>query len=388
MIAVKQSLRSSFIWRGCPGLLGGVLLGALESILRLALVLFLSEREKMLKKTLWPALFFFVLGSSARVSRAQVPGPLKLVQTISLPGLEDGDFDHFQVDTVGPRLFVGAEENSLVPVIDLRTNKVIGKFVGAKAPHSMGYNSETKKLYVVDDGGPSQVEIFDSASYKLLGTIPMDAHADVSIYDPESKLFYVGNGGREAKEDYTLISVVDTKTDKKVGDIKIDADRIESIRLEEKGPRIFVNVYYKGMVAVVDRTKQSIIATWDFSREGKNFGSMAFDEADHRLFVHARDPGKVLVIDSESGKLITSLLCQGDYDDAIWDSATKRLYLVGAPFLKVWQKHGAGDRYDIIGQVPSGFHSLTGILVGNRLFVAVNHHGTTDAVVQAYEVVP
>lgn len=342
----------------------------------------------MVRKTVWAVAVFAALMLLAANAPAQVPGPLKLAQTITLPGLHDGDFDHFQLDPAGQRLFLAAEENSVVEVIDVRLNKVIGKIAGAKAPHSMGYNSELKKIYVVDDGGPNQVEVFDGASFKLLTTIPMEAHADVSIYDPASKLFYVGNGGREAKEDYTLISVVDTKTDKKVGDIKIDADRIESIRIEEKGPRMFVNVYYKGMVAVVDRTKQSVLTTWDLSREGKNFGSMAFDEPDHRLFVHARDPGKVLVIDTESGKLITSLLCQGDYDDAIWDSATRRLYLVGAPFLKVWQRHGEGDRYDVIGQVPTGFHSLTGILAGNRLFIAVNHHGTTDAVVQAYDIVP
>jgi hypothetical protein len=242
----------------------------------------------------------------------------------------------------------------------------------------------------VDDGGPNQVEIFDGTSFKLLGTIPMDAHADVSVYDPDSKLFYVGNGGRQAKEDFTLISIVDTTSDKKVGDIKIDGDRIESIRLEERGPRMFVNVYYKGEVAVVDRKKQALVTTWSYTQEGKNFGSMAVDEPDHRLFVHARDPGKVLVIDSDSGKLITSLPCQGDYDDAIFDSGTRRLYLIGTPFLKVWQKSAGGDRYDILGQIPTAFHSITGFLVPwlNRLYIAVNHHGSTDAVVQAYDVVP
>jgi YVTN family beta-propeller protein len=323
-------------------------------------------------------------------AHAQVPGPLKLAEPIPLPGLKDGDFDHFALDAAGQRLFLAAEENSTIVVIDLRTNKVIARIAGAKAPHSMGYNSELKKLYVVDDGGPNQVEIFDGTSFKLLSAIPMDAHADVSIYDPESKLFYVGNGGRQAKEDSISISVVDTKADKKVGDIKIDGDRIESIRLEEKGPRMFVNVYYRGIVAVVDRKRQTVPATWSFAQEGKNFGSMALDEADHRLFVHARDPGKVLVIDSETGKLITSLPCQGDYDDAIWDSGTRRLYLIGTPFLKVWQKSSEGDRYDILGQVPTAFHSITGFLVPslNRLYIAVNHHGNTDAVVQAYDVVP
>jgi YVTN family beta-propeller protein len=328
------------------------------------------------------------LGSTR--AHAQVPGPLRLAQTIPLTGLHDGDFDHFALDAAGQRLFLSAEENSTIIVIDLRTNKVIAKISGAKAPHSLGYNGESKKLYVVDDGGPNQVEIFDGTSFKLVGTIPMDAHADVSIYDPASKLFYVGNGGRQAKEEYTSISVVDTTSDKKVGDIKIDGDRIESIRLEEKSPRMFVNVYYKGIVAVVDRSKQTVEASWSFAQEGKNFGSMALDEADHRLFVHARDPGKVLVIDSGSGKLITTLLCQGDYDDAIWDSATRRLYLIGTPFLKVWQKSAEGDRYDVLGQVPTAFHSITGFLVPslNRLYIAVNHHGSTDAVVQAYDVVP
>ena len=288
------------------------------------------------------------------------------------------------------RLFLAAEDNSAIEVIDLRTNKLIQKLTGTKAPHSMGYNTELKKLYVVDDGGPNQVEVFDGTSFQLLGTIPMEAHADVSIYDPATQLFYVGNGGRQAKQDYTLISVVDTKTDKKVGDIKIDADRIETIRFEAKGPRMFTNMYSKGSVAVIDRTKQSVVATWSFPQEGKNFGSMALDEPDHRLFVHSRDPGKVLVIDSESGKLITTLPCVGDYDDAIYDPGTRRLYLIGTPFLKVWQKSEEGDRYDTLGQVPTAFHSITGIVVPqpNRLYIAVNHHGTTDAVVQVYDVVP
>jgi DNA-binding beta-propeller fold protein YncE len=334
--------------------------------------------------------FLIVIAAFVCRGHAQVPGPLKLAQTITLPGLKDGDFDHFQVDPVGMRLFLAAEDNSAIEVIDLRTNKVIQKVSGAKAPHSMGYNTELKKLYVVDDGGPNQVEVFDGTSFKLVGTIPMEAHADVSVYDPATQLLYVGNGGRQAKEDYTLISVIDTKTDKKVGDIKIDADRIETIRFEAKGPRMFTNMYSKGAVAVIDRTKRSVVATWSFAQEGKNFGSMALDEADHRLFVHARDPGKVLVIDSDSGKLITSLPCVGDYDDAIFDPATRRLYLIGAPFLKVWQKDEEGDRYDTLGQVPTAFHSITGIIVPqlNRLYIAVNHHGTTDAVVQAYDVVP
>src|SRR5438445_13382979 len=39
-------------------------------------------------------------------SKAQDHAPLKLVATIPLPGLHDGDFDHFAPDVAGHRLFI------------------------------------------------------------------------------------------------------------------------------------------------------------------------------------------------------------------------------------------------------------------------------------------
>src|SRR6202011_6203152 len=47
------------------------------------------------------------------------PAPLKLLQTIPIPGLKDGDFDHFAADLAGHRLFLTAEKNSAVEVFDL-----------------------------------------------------------------------------------------------------------------------------------------------------------------------------------------------------------------------------------------------------------------------------
>jgi hypothetical protein len=112
------------------------------------------QEKVLMKKSIAVILFIFAFAGGMQ---AQVPGPLKLIQTIPLPGLKDGDFDHFQVDLPGKRLFLAAEDNSAIEVIDLTTNKVIHKIEGPKAPHSIGYNPESKKLFVVDDGGPNQV---------------------------------------------------------------------------------------------------------------------------------------------------------------------------------------------------------------------------------------
>jgi len=335
-------------------------------------------------------LFTAIVLSFALKVRSQVDEPLKLIQTIPLPGLHDGDFDHFQVDVPGHRLFLAAEDNSAVEVIDLRTNKLIHTIKGPKAPHSMAYNSESKKLFVVDDGGPSQVEIYDGTSYKFLGAIPMEAKADVSIYDPASKLFYVGNGGKNAHEDYCWISIIDTTSDKKVGEIKVDSDQIEGMALEKSGPRIFVNMFSKNAVAVIDREKRAVIATWSIADKGRENGPMAFDEAHHRLFVVARDPGKIVVLDSDSGKIVAALPCVGqDFsDDAVYDPGLQRLYVAGVPFANVFVRHSA-DKYQLLGQVPEAFHAITAILVPqlNRYYVAVNHHGETEAEVQVYQIV-
>ena len=104
-------------------------------------------------------------------------------------------------------------------MIDTGSNKLIHTIKVPYTPHSMAYDTDLKKLFVVDE---KQVEIYDGTSYRLLRVIPMQSHADASIYDAVRHLFYVGNGGRQAKADFCLISILDTRSDHNLGDIKVD----------------------------------------------------------------------------------------------------------------------------------------------------------------------
>src|SRR3979411_1931258 len=75
--------------------------------------------------------------------------PVKLLQSIPLPDLKDGDFDHLAIDLEGNRLFATAEENSKVEVFDTKTNKLIHTIEGLKAPHSLLFRVDLKKLVLV-----------------------------------------------------------------------------------------------------------------------------------------------------------------------------------------------------------------------------------------------
>lgn len=68
---------------------------------------------------------------------AQTVEPLKLIATIALPDLREGDFDHFAVDLEGHRFFLAAEENGKVLVFDTNTNSLVHTIAAFQAPHSV-----------------------------------------------------------------------------------------------------------------------------------------------------------------------------------------------------------------------------------------------------------
>jgi DNA-binding beta-propeller fold protein YncE len=214
---------------------------------------------------------------------AQKTPPLRYLQSIPMPDLKAGDFDHFAMDAAGSRLFLTGEANNVVEVFDLKANKLAHTIKDVDEPHSMLYLPESKQLWVVC-GGDGTLKIFNADTYALTDTIKLTEGADSSLYDAAKHLFYVVTGGEDAKLDYSLISIVDTTSRKHVGDIKVDSGNIEALALEKNGSKLFANVRDKKSVGVFDREKKTLLATWPLGDLTGNT-PMAYDDATHRLFV-------------------------------------------------------------------------------------------------------
>src|SRR5260370_33937097 len=320
--------------------------------------------------------------------QAQQKAPLKLVETIPLPGLKDGDFDHFAPDVDGHRLFLTAEENGKVQVLDTNTNKLIHTIEDLKAPHAILSRRDLKKFFIVD-GDASGVKFYDSDSYQITGEIKGDIDADSIAYDAATNYMYVVTGGREAHAPYSLISVIDTNNSKKLRDIRIHSNPVAAIVLEKSGPRMVCNITGQNVVGVLDRSKSTLTATWPLPAGDKQNVAMALDEANHRLSTVTRTPGKLIVLDSDSGKVIASLPAVGLVDDMSYDAQHKRIYLAGDQFLDVFEQKDP-DHYALLARIPGSFRAKTGILVPelNRYYLAVPHHENKDAEVRVYEIQP
>jgi DNA-binding beta-propeller fold protein YncE len=340
-----------------------------------------EEQMKMLLATLFTATVIFY----AAPASAQSKPPLRLLQTIPLPDLKDGDFDHFAVDLAGNRLFLTGEANNAVLVLDIRANKLIHTIPDIDEPHSMLYLPAAKQLWVVA-GGDGTLRIFDGNTYALTETVKLTEGADSSAYDPAKHLLYIAAGGSDAKMAFSLINIVDTSTRKKVGDIKVDSTNIEAMGIEKNGPRIFANVRDKSLVGVIDREKRTVTSTWPLGELHGNT-PLIFDEANRRIFVAGRKPPSLVVLDSESGKIIATLPTAEMVDDMAFDPESKRIYVPCNDFSVVYQQKDA-DHYEELGRVPTGFRAKTAILVPQlkRYYVAAPRHEKEPAAVKVYEV--
>src|SRR5258707_15015814 len=88
--------------------------------------------------------------------------------------------------------------------------------------------------------------------------------------------------------------------------MKMDTIRIDYMAIEKSGPRLFVNMTGINSIGVVDREKRAVVQTWPVTA-GKNNVPLQYDEATHRLFLATRKPSKLVVVNADNGKEVTSL---------------------------------------------------------------------------------
>lgn len=315
---------------------------------------------------------------------------LTLEERIPLANV-DGRMDHMGIDVKGQRLFAAAFDNHTLEVIDLQTGRQAHTIVNLVQPQAAYYDPSTNRLFV-PSGGDGAVKIFDGTSFQLLQTVKLSSDADNVRYDARGRHVIVGYGGEKSlygqvaraqgQKDGAL-AVIDPVTGNKTAEIPTDGHP-ESFQLEKSGTRVFINVPDKKEILVADLVSNSVLAHWALSACTDNF-PMALDEAHHRLFVACRGPASLLVLDTETGKPVTSVSFDSLLfsDDIFFDDSKSRIYVIartaqkdnprapGPGVIEVIQQKDP-DRYDKIASYPTGWSAQTGFFAPDlaKLFVA------------------
>jgi DNA-binding beta-propeller fold protein YncE len=330
------------------------------------------------------SLVAFVSSAQAQTQTQTEPMP-KLIGYITLPDLE-GWMDHMAVDVKGQRLFVPAEHKKSIEVVDLRAGKVIHSITGFDgAPRKTLYLPDTNQIWV-DDG--ASVKSFSADSYALIKNIPFDLDKSAKLipdngaFDPATGQFYVTITADANSATATVkgsVEIVDTKTGQRAGNIKLDGTDPSGIAFDAATPRMFVILGDTAQVQVIDRDKRAIIATWEITG-GTAPHTVAIDTAHHRLFVGARvkpghifKPGKMVVMDTDTGKVVAALDTEGGADEIQYDAASQRVYFTGTTgHVDVFKQLDA-DHYQHLGKLVTAADAKTSLLVPElkRFYVGV-----------------
>jgi DNA-binding beta-propeller fold protein YncE len=304
-------------------------------------------------------------------TQAQVAPPLKLEATIPLPGFT-GDFDHFAMDEKGSRLFLAGEDHKTVEVFDLRTNRRLRSIAGFGTPHSIMYLPETDRILVAD-GDKGTLQILRGSDYAVVDHVDGLAGADSMRLDAATQTLYVVTGGKDVPLDYSFIVAINLKTNKKISELRIESNHVEAFALEFSSSRLFVNITDKHEVAVIDRKAMSEIARWPIGSQADN-SPMAYDEPHHRLLIVCRNPGTLLVMDSDNGKIVAHLPATERSDDIAFDAASGRVYVPGGEgYTSVFRQRSA-DHYELLAKVKTEPGGKTCLLAASfaRFYVAVS----------------
>jgi DNA-binding beta-propeller fold protein YncE len=362
---------------------------------------------------------FVSRASAQNVPSQQLPmmhmaGILGLVETIPLPG--DGYMDHLTVDVQGQRLFISGEAAKSLITVDLAAGKVIHETKGLSAmPKKAFYLHESNEIWVTLTD--SSVAVISGTTYEVIKTAKLSGYgdpnrgADNAAYDPSTRLIYAGvevfenfGGSGEHGSTDASIDLVDTTTAKLVSSIKLPGGDPAGITIDPAGKRLYVTmgdiVEGNSHVAVVDLEKRAVVAQWPIIG-GPVPHTAGLDVAHHRLFVgsrtvahtgnvgggHQHEPGKLVVMDTETGKVVQVLDSVGGADDLQYDAATGRIYFAGTTGTVAVFKEVDPDHFQLLGKVPTGAIAKTGLWVPElkrfysavpRHYILTARHGTQD----------
>jgi DNA-binding beta-propeller fold protein YncE len=315
-------------------------------------------------------------------------GLLRLVETIPLP--TEGYIDHLTADLKNQHLFISGENNNSFIVVDLRGSKVIHETKGLGGnPRKPFFDPKTNEIWV--DLGDNTVVSIDATTFEVTKTVELSGGKgaakrtpDNAAYDPVRGLYYAGVGTSGTMDG--SIDIVDTKTAKLVGSIKMNGSDPAGIVLDPSGKKLYVGMgdieNGESICKVIDTDKRAVIAEWPITG-GPQPHVAALDTVHHRLFIgsrlrggHQGEPGKLVVMNSDTGKVIQVLDSVGGADELFFDAPTGRIYFSGSTGTIAVFKEKDADHYELLGKVPTGALAKSGMWIPElkRYYSAVPKH--------------
>jgi DNA-binding beta-propeller fold protein YncE len=264
-------------------------------------------------------------------------------------------------------LFVANESSGVLYKIDVDSANpaasTVSEMSGAGEAHGVALLPSGKVAFITRSGA-NTVDVFNPDNLQLLGSIPVADDADAIHYLPSSNLLYVANG------DAKLATLIDPDKRTTVGTIPLPG-KPEFAALDQQTGLFYQNLEDVDAIVAINVGKRSITGQWSLS-PCKGPSGMAIDSKERRLFAVCSGNAKLVVVDLDTHRVITSLNTGGGPDSVAFDETLHRIYVAARAGKVIVVQQDSPDAYRILDQLRThyGAHTLVVDPVSHRVYVA------------------
>jgi YVTN family beta-propeller protein len=280
-------------------------------------------------------------------------------------------WDYLSVDPATRYLYVAHFKR--FEVLNADTGAKVGSVGPASRAHGIAIVPGLNRGFATS-GNDNAVIMFDPQTLKTLAIIKTTGtNPDAIQYDAaDTKLIYAVNGSSGS------VTVIDPVTAQVTGSVTLVEGKLEQIGFDGRG-HAFVNNEEKSCVHVFDTHTLKALATWSLA-PGEGGTGLAIDPATHRIFSVCGN-NKLVVLDSDSGKVVATPAIGEDPDGVIFDPMSRKIFTSNADETLTVLHEDSPDEYSVLQTVKTavgakqiGFDAATG-----KIFLPAGKFGAKPA---------
>ena len=301
--------------------------------------------------------------------QAPSTGPYSVLKTAKVGG--DGGFDYVYADSDGRKLYIprkGPEPrvtvfdlDTLKPAVEISKTSANGAAVDPKSGH--GFASS------------KPVAMWDTKTMQLIKTIDVTGGPDGILFDSFNQRVWVFSHGAPNA------TVIDSKDGSVIGTVDLGGAPEQAVT--DGMGHMYVDIEDKDNVAAVDTKTMTVTAHYDLGGKGMTPAGLGFDVKNHVLFVACRQPapGVMVMLNSQDGKIISTVPLAGGSDGAVFNPATMEAFSSAgnATLTVIQEKSPTSFEQEQVVTTMTGGKTLTLDSKTNHILIIAAEYGPPPA---------
>src|SRR5215471_818255 len=280
-----------------------------------------------------------------QVSRSQQPQAVQtpaqgfhLIAKYTIGG--DGGWDYLSADSIARRLYIA--RSNRVTVFDLDKGVVAGELPNTNGVHGVAVANDLGRGFA-SCGQDAKVVVFDLKTLKPTGEVKAGTNPDSIIYDLSTSRVFAFNGGSSD------VTAIDAAKGTVVGTVPLGG-KPEFAASDGRGT-VYVNIENKNEVVAFDSKKLTVKSRWPVS-PGEDPSGLAMDREHRRLFIGCGNK-KMIVMNADSGQVITSLPIGEGVDANVYDSASELAFSSNGDGTLTVVHEDSPDKFNVVETVKT-----------------------------------